>query len=103
MNCHNAYPTTADCENAYAARDTAHRAPAEDRSRLYLLSFLLTADRAKAERCLVEGLDFAAEDNTAFREWANSWARQIIIDNALRLIAPHPDAGSQGADSRRSG
>jgi hypothetical protein len=102
MSCRGAYLATTEGRVGCAARDTARRAPAGNSSRLYLLSFLLTADRAKAERCLVAGLDLAAEDNAAFREWANSWARQIIIGNALRLISPHPDAGSQGADSRRS-
>jgi len=99
MNYRNAFPARDDCRKKYTARDTARRAPAEDRTRLYLLSFLLTADRAKAERCFVPGLDLAAEDNAAIRDWAHSWARRIVIDNALRLIAPHPDKGRQGTDS----
>lgn len=103
MNCHNANPATADCENAHVTRDTVRREPAEDRSELYLLSFLLTADRAKAEQCFVAGLDETAEDNRAFREWAHAWARRTVIDNALRTIAPRPDKESQGACSRGSG
>ena len=103
MNCHNAYPATADCENAHGTRDAVRREPAADRSELYLLSFLLTADRAKAELCFVAGLHVAAEDNTAFREWAHDWARRTVISNALRFIAPHPDKESQGAGSRESG
>jgi hypothetical protein len=102
MSCRGASLATTEGRVGRAARDTARRAHAGNSSRLYLLSFLLTADRAKAERCVVAGLDLDAEDNAAFRGWANSWARQIIIGNALRLIAPHPDAGSQGADSRSS-
>lgn len=62
----------------------------EDRIRLYLLSFLLTADRAKAEQCAVTGLDLSAKDSTAFQGWAHSWARRSVTNNALRLIAPHP-------------
>jgi len=102
MNCHNAYPATADCENAHVTRDAVRREPAEDRSELYLLSFLLTADRAKAEQCFVAGLDETAEDGTAFREWAHAWARRTVINNALRFIAPHPDKECQGAGSRGS-
>ena len=51
MNYRNAFPATDDCRKKYAVLDTSRRAPAEDRARLYLLSFLLTADRAKAEQC----------------------------------------------------
>jgi hypothetical protein len=103
MNCHNANPATADCETAQMTRDTVRREPAENRSELYLLSFLLTADRAKAERCFVAGLDETAEHNTAFREWAHAWARRVVINNALRYIAPHPDKESEGAGSKESG
>ena len=98
MNYQNAIPATNDCRKKYTALDTARRAPAEDRTRLYLLSFLLTADRAKAERCFVPGLDLAAEDNAALRDWAHSWARRIVIGNALRIIAPQPETASHDAD-----
>jgi hypothetical protein len=101
MNYRNAIPATNDRRKKYTALDTARRAPAEDRTRLYLLSFLLTADSAKAERCFVPGLDLAAEDNAALRDWAHSWARRIVIGNALRLIAPHSETDDHDADSER--
>lgn len=99
MNCRNAYLATDNCKTECTALDTTRRAPAEDRVRLYLLSYLLTADRAKAERCFVPGLDLAAEDNAAIRDWAHSWARRTVIGNALRLIAPHPEARTHDVDS----
>ena len=102
MNYRNAFPATDDGKNKYARHDTARRAPAEDRTRLYLLSFLLTADRAKAEQCSGAGLDMSAEDNAAIRDWPHSWARRIVIGNALQLIAPHPETGAHDADSRGS-
>lgn len=101
MNYRNAFDATDDCRKRCTAPHTARRAPAEDRTRLYVLSFLLTADRAKAERCFVPGLELAAEDNEAFRDWAHSWARRTVIHNALRLIAPQHDPGVGGADCRR--
>jgi hypothetical protein len=91
MNCRNAFSAADHCKRERSALDAACQAPAEDRTRLYLLSFLLTADRAKAEQCGVAGLDMSAEDNAAIRDWAHSWARRIVIDNAIRLIAPHPE------------
>ena len=102
MNHRNAIPATNDCRKKHTALDTVRRAPAEDRVRLYLLSFLLTADRAKAEQCSVAGLDMSAEDNAAIRDWPHSWARRIVIGNALQLIAPHPETGAHDADSRGS-
>ncbi len=99
MNYRNASPATDDRRKKYTAHDTARRPTADDRTRLYLLSFLLTADRAKAEQCSVAGLDLSAEDNAAFRDWAHSWARRIVIHNALRLIAPHPETGAHDPDS----
>ena len=61
----------------------------EDSHRLHLLSFLLTADIEKAQRCFVAGLDDCADGNTVFREWATSWARRVIARNAIRIMAPH--------------
>jgi hypothetical protein len=66
----------------------------EDMNSLYLLSFLLTADREKAEQCFVAGLDDAVEGNSVFKEWARSWARRAIIQNTIRVINPRPAAGS---------
>ena len=62
----------------------------EDMNDLYLLSFLLTADREKAEQCFVSGLEDAVEGNPVFKEWARSWARRVIIQNAVRAINPRP-------------
>ena len=55
---------------------------------LHLLSFLLTADLAKAEECFVSGLEDCVEGTYVFRDWAQSWARRTIIQNAIRMLAP---------------
>ncbi|MGB8583925.1 MAG: hypothetical protein WCD47_24140 [Candidatus Sulfotelmatobacter sp.] len=55
---------------------------------LHLLSFLLTADLAKAEECFVSGLENCVEGTYVFRDWAQSWARRAIIQNAIRMLAP---------------
>lgn len=59
-----------------------------------MLSFLLTADREKAEQCVVSGLEDAVGGNRVFKEWARSWARRAIIRNAVRMIEPLPVEGS---------
>jgi DNA-directed RNA polymerase specialized sigma24 family protein len=63
----------------YAENDSLHR-----------LSFLLTADREKAEECFVSGLEEAVNGSPVFQEWAHSWARRMIIQNAVRVIDPRP-------------
>ena len=57
---------------------------------LYMLSFLLTAKRDKAEQCFVSGLEDSLKGNRVFKEWARSWARRAIIENAVRVINPRP-------------
>jgi DNA-directed RNA polymerase specialized sigma24 family protein len=61
-----------------------------DMNRLYQLSFLLTGDRALAEKCFVRGLDNSAKDNPIFREWAENWARRTVIRSAIQMIRPRP-------------
>jgi DNA-directed RNA polymerase specialized sigma24 family protein len=58
---------------------------------LYLLSFLLTADRKKAEECFVAALEDSTRSNRIFRDFAYSWSRRTTIQNAIRLIQPAPD------------
>lgn len=55
---------------------------------LYLLSLLLTADHEKAEECFVASLEGCIEGNSVFKEWAHSWAKRMIVKNAIQTIAP---------------
>ncbi len=79
---------------AYADSDDFRHIFDENMSSLYLLAFLLTANHGKAEQCFVSGLEDAVGGNPVFKEWAHSWARRVIIQNAVRLIKPRPDDGS---------
>ena len=65
----------------------------KDMDRLYLLSFLLTADHALAETCFVRGLEDAIKSNRVFKEWADAWARRMIIQNAIQMVQPQPSDG----------
>jgi hypothetical protein len=71
----------------------------EDMNSLHLLSFLLTADGKVAEQCFVAGLEDATRGNPVFKEWARSWARRMIILNAVRVMNPRPMDGTGGANS----
>lgn len=71
----------------------------EDMHGLYLLSLLLTADREKAEQCFVSGLEDSVDASPVFREWARSWARRAIIQNAVRLVKPRLADGNGRSSS----
>ena len=63
---------------------------ADDVDHLYTLAWLLTADRHKAEQCLVAGLEDCLQGNAVFREWAHSWATRMVVKNAIRMTFPSP-------------
>jgi DNA-directed RNA polymerase specialized sigma24 family protein len=74
----------------YASHEDFQAIFNEDLKELYQLSFLLTRDAAKAERCLVVGLEDCVRGNRVFREWARSWAKRTIVHNAIRELKPRP-------------
>src|SRR5579863_5898872 len=76
--------------NFYASHEDFHTIFNEDLKELYQLSFLLTRDPAKADRCLVSGLEDCVSGNRVFREWARSWAKRTIVQNAIRELKPRP-------------
>jgi DNA-directed RNA polymerase specialized sigma24 family protein len=77
-----------DEAHVYASREDFQTIFNEDLKELYQLSFLLTRDPAKAERCFVSGLDDCVSGNRVFREWARSWAKRTIVQNAIRELKP---------------
>jgi hypothetical protein len=80
--------------NPFATREDLIKVFHEDMNGLYQLSFLLTADHEKAEKCLVGGIEDCVKENRVFREWARSWAKRIIIENAIRELKPRPSLPS---------
>jgi hypothetical protein len=63
----------------------------EEMHSLYLLSFLLTGDKDKAEQCFIGALGECLEGMGAFMEWARLWARLAIIRQAIQMIKPAPE------------
>ena len=74
----------------YASSDDFCRIFYEEADNLYRLSFLLTADGDKAEHCFVSGIEHSVKGSHIFKEWARSWVRRAIIQNAVRIINPRP-------------
>ena len=81
-------------EKRYATREEFLKIFDEDMNGLYQLSFLLTGDHQKGERCFVAGIEDCVKENHVFREWARSWARRIIAENAIRELKPRPSLPS---------
>jgi len=75
-------------ENRYATCQDFLRIFDEDMHGLYQLSFLLTGDRQKGQRCFVAGIEDCAKENRVFREWARVWAKRVIVENAIRELQP---------------
>jgi DNA-directed RNA polymerase specialized sigma24 family protein len=76
--------------NPFATREDFINLFQEDLNGLYQLSFLLTGDHKKAEKCFVAGIEDCIKENQVFREWARSWAKRIIVANAIRELKPRP-------------
>jgi hypothetical protein len=76
--------------NEYVSVDDFHRVFTEGRNDLYLLSFHLTRDHEKAEQCFVSGRKDCREATRVFRDWARSWAKRAIIQNAIDALKPRP-------------
>lgn len=72
----------------YATIEDFRRIFTESMDELYQLSFLLTANHVKAEHCFVAGLEESLRSNRVFKEWAHSWAKRVIIQNAIRELKP---------------
>jgi DNA-directed RNA polymerase specialized sigma24 family protein len=76
--------------NPYATRADFINVFHEDINGLYQLSFLLTGDHEEAEKCFVTGIEDCVNENRVFREWARSWAKRVIVQNAIRELKPRP-------------
>ena len=79
-------------ESQYATSEDFRRIFTEYKDDLRKFSFLLTGDLERAEQCFVAGLEESVRETGVFREWARSWAKRTIIQNAIRALRPRlPD------------
>src|SRR4051812_33156522 len=80
----------------YAKCEDFRRLFVEKVDSLYQLCFLLTTDPDKAEQYLLAGLDDCVKSHQVFREWAHTWAKRTLIQNAVRGVRP---CSTRGASS----
>jgi DNA-directed RNA polymerase specialized sigma24 family protein len=84
-----AMPEQTHSENVeYASCEDFRKIFEEDLHGLYQLSFLLTGDPQKAELCFVAGLEDCVKESRVFKEWARTWAKRVIVKNAIRELRP---------------
>ncbi len=83
----------------YASGDDFCRLFSENMDSLYWLAFLLTADHEKAEQSFVAGLEDSVQANRVFQSWAHSWAKRTIVQNAIHILKPRPNATSATGSS----
>jgi len=79
---------TENAEVRYANCSDFRRIFEEDLHGLYQLAFLLTGDHQRAERSFVAGLEDCVKESRVFREWARTWAKRVIVKNAIRELHP---------------
>jgi hypothetical protein len=84
-------------ENRYATCQDFLRIFDDEMQGLYQLSYLLTGDHQKAEKCFVAGMEDCAKENRVFKEWTRTWAKRVVVQNAIRELQPrpsHPDGSA---------
>jgi hypothetical protein len=84
---------------AYATVPDYGKIFADEMPSLYLLAFLLTANRDRAEQCFIGGLEECIDRGGligVFTEQARSWARLGVVRRAIRMIAPTPEPEAAG-------
>jgi hypothetical protein len=59
-----------------------------DTKPLYLLAFLLTTNHTESGQCFVSAVEKAFKEQAVFREWARSWAKRRLIENAIEIVSP---------------
>ncbi len=69
-----------------------------DTKPLYLLAFLLTANHKQSEQCFVSTVDEAFKEQAVFKEWARSWVRRRLIENAIAMVSPASHRNGQKRD-----
>jgi hypothetical protein len=70
----------------YASRADYCRIFQEDMYSLYLFSFLLTANHARAEQCYLDSFEYAVNGKPVFKESARPWCKRSVVQNAIRLV-----------------
>ena len=70
----------------YASKEEFVSLFESERRALRWLALLLTANSEASERCLVLSLRDCIANSSVSKDWALTWARRVVIRNAINLI-----------------
>src|SRR6266478_3079800 len=91
-------PKSANFRADYARHADFCDAFRNDIKPLYLLAFLLTANHRESERCFVSTVEEAFKGQAVFKEWARSWVKRRLIENAIEIVSPASARNGQKRD-----
>ena len=83
----------------YATADDFQKLFACDMVDLFRLAFLLTADAAKAEHCVIVTMHECMANDSVFKDWLPVWTRRALIRNGIGIVTGRP-ARSTGETSQ---
>jgi hypothetical protein len=86
---------------SYATAEDFHKLFTAEINDFFRLSLQLTASVEKAERCLILAMKDCSRTQTIFRDFTRTWARRMVIRNAIHLI--QSDDLDTACDSQTSG
>ena len=84
-------PHIATPKNPCSAAGDFRRVFATEMTDMFRLALLLTADTAKAERCLIHAMRACFHSSGVSGEQAHIWARRAVIRNAIRSVLNDED------------
>lgn len=91
-------PKIANFRADYAKRTDFCEVFEQDTRLLYLLAFVLTTNHKESEQCFVLTVEEAFKEQTVFKEWARSWVKRRLIENAIEIVWPASAPNSQNRD-----
>ena len=91
-------PTIADFRADYAADVDFCDLFTNDTKHLYLLTFLLIANHQESVQCFASTVDEAFQEPAVFKQWARSWVKRRLIENAIEMVAPVSARNGQKRD-----
>jgi len=91
-------PKIANFRTGYAKHADFCEVFEQDTRLLYLLAFLLTTNHTESEQCFVLTVEEVFKEQTVFKEWARSWVRRRMIENAIEIVSPASGRNGQERD-----
>jgi hypothetical protein len=95
---HSTKPRIPDLRADYAQHADLCDVFGKDTKPLYLLAFLLTANHKESERCFVSTIEDVFKEPAVFKEWARSWVKRRLIENAIEIVSPASARNGQKRD-----